>query len=300
MASEQSATVPARGALLRRGGLPLALILAAVVGCGEKREERPARTEPPGGGDAGPSAVVGDDAGAAATVDDDGQVVMPPGSLAPWQAVIDRDRYLARRNQGAVLVGRLGGEAIAPGARGAVRWLIDETEGNGALAVRIGLTGAVPAEGTRLAVRGAWALDSQRRWYWQVDAVSPVTTAAPAAAADPPVPPGHQVTAGPAPSGWRPISRGKDGGVVVFGVIRSSDGDGDGWIVGDDSFGQPIANLILPGERPSYGGHDLRHADERWQLKRGVLYWVRIDRYRRRTPDARAVVRALTAPVKLQ
>ena len=96
------------------------------------------------------------------------------------------------------------------------------------------------------------------------------------------------------------MSRGKDGGVIVFGVVHSAAADGDGWVIGDDSFSPPIANLRLPGERPSYGGHDLRHDDERWQLKRGVLYWVRIDRYRRKTPDARAYLRALTAPVKVQ
>ena len=79
------------------------------------------------------------DGGAAPLIgpDDDGATVTPPGSVAAWQAVIDRDRYLARRGQGAVIVGRMGGDAIAPGARGVIRWLIDETEGNGALAVRV-------------------------------------------------------------------------------------------------------------------------------------------------------------------
>lgn len=279
----------------------VAALTLAMVACGAKREERPARTEPMGAsGDGGVAVADAAEGADAAAVDDDGQAVMPAGSLAPWQAVIDRDRYLARRNQGAVLVGRLGGEAIAPGARGAVRWLIDETEGNGALAVRIAVPGAPPAEGVRLAARGAWALDSQLRWYWQVESIAPVTAPPPPAPPDPPTPPGHQVGAGSPPSGWKPISRGKDGGVVVFGVIRSSDGDGDGWVVGDDSFGAPAATLILPGERASYGGRDLRHDDERWQLKRGVQYWVRIDRYRRRTPDARPTVRAVTAPIKVQ
>ena len=102
------------------------------------------------------------------------------------------------------------------------------------------------------------------------------------------------------PSGSRAVSHGKDGGVSVFGVIRAPAGEGDGWLIGDDSFGAPVATLTLPGERPSYGGHDLRHDDERWHLKRAVTYWVRIDRIRRRSPDAPATIRAVTAPMKLQ
>ena len=113
-----------------------------------------------------------------------------------------------------------------------------------------------------------------------------------------PSPPGHTIQSGPPPAGWKPISKGKDGGVITFGVIRAPTGEGDGWLVGDDSFGQPFAYLYLPGERPSFGGHDLRQPDERWVLKRGVTYWVRIDRIRRRTPEDLARVKALTAPVK--
>ncbi|MEZ4400555.1 MAG: hypothetical protein R3B06_11085 [Kofleriaceae bacterium] len=278
---------------------------AAVAGCGDKRTSDKARTEPigapPGPGTSAPAPTGELPPTPAATDDDDDDgddaEDVATGTVAVWQAVIDRDRYLARRGQGAVLAGRLGGEAIAPGARGVIRWLVDEGEGNGALAVRVALPGAVPAEGARLAVRGAWALDNQRRWYWQAESSAPLTGPAPPAPTDPPVPPGHQITAGPAPAGARPVSRGKDGGVITFGVVRSS--TGDGWLIGDDSFSPIIATLRLPGERPSYGGHDLRHDDERWQLKRGVQYWVRVDRYRRKSPDARASLRALTAPVKV-
>jgi len=88
--------------------------------------------------------------------------------------------------------------------------------------------------------------------------------------------------------------------VIVFGVIRAAPAPGAGWLIGDDSFSPPAATLLLPGERSSYGGHDLRQADEVWELKRGVLYWVRIERVRRRTPDALPTIRAVTAPVKVQ
>src|SRR5204862_3842682 len=101
------------------------------------RETGRARTEPlgarDGGGDAAaPVTPVGSGSGSDAPIGDDDpdavEVVEVPGAITPWQAVIDRDRYLARRRQAGVLVGRVGAEAIAPGARGVVRWLVDETD----------------------------------------------------------------------------------------------------------------------------------------------------------------------------
>ena len=35
-------------------------------------------------------------------------------------------------------------------------------------------------------------------------------------------------------------------------------------------------------------------------LKRAVMYWVRVDKIRRRSPDAPATIRAITAPMKVQ
>ena len=46
-----------------------------------------------------------------------------------------------------------------------------------------------------------------------------------------------------------------------------------------------VALLNLPGERPSYGGQDMRDPDERWVLRRGQTYWVRIGKLRKRGPD---------------
>ncbi len=292
----------------------LVLLVMGAAACGEpRREAQPARTEPGGGSgprDAAPRPPGADSGGSATSpgidasaVDDssigDGTTADALGAIAAWQAVVDRDRYLARRDQHAVLAGRVGGEAIAPGARGVVRWLVDEREGNGALAVRIAMSGQPPAEGARIAVAGAWALDDQRRWYWQVASLSAIEGPDPTPSPDPPSAPGHQVATGSPPSGYRPISKARDGGVVTFGVVRAPRGEGDGWLVADDSFGAPAAYLFLPGERPSYGGHDLRQADERWVLKRGVTYWVRIDRVRRRTPQDTARIKATTAPVRL-
>jgi hypothetical protein len=282
----------------------LVAITMLAVACGEpKRVPQQAKTEPGGGSGprdsgTGTGTETTSDAGSV-SMDEPAPEANALGAIPAWQAVVDRDRYLLRRNQQAVIAGRVGGEAIAPGARGAVRWLVDESEGNGALAVRIADTGTKPpAEGDRVAVAGAWTLDNERRWYWQVASLSPLEDPAPATPPDPPSAPGHTNGTGAPPAGWKPISKGRDGGVVTFGVIRAPSGEGDGWLVGDDSFGTPFAYLYLPGERSSYGGHDLRQADERWLLKRGVTYWVRIDRIRRRTPEDLARIKATTAPSK--
>jgi hypothetical protein len=282
--------------------------LLVVAGCGDRKEAPRARTEPGTARDAGGDATTGgSQSGSGSAVepgtngDDDsaGESVEVPGAIMPWEAVVDRDRYLARRRQVGVVVGRLAGEAIAPGARGVVRWLVDESDGNGTLAIRIALTGALPAEGSRLAVRGAWTLDSQRRWYWAVESLTPLKGPGPTpATTDPPSPPGLVVTTSPPPSGDRVVSRARDGAIILFGVIRGPKRPADGWLIGDNSFSAPMAVLSLPGERDSYGGHDLRQEDERWQLKRGVLYWLRIDKVRRKPGDDRMWLRAVGAPVK--
>ncbi len=300
----------ARGRDRARIALALAVALsAAAVACGNGKEAPRARTEPNGARDGGadatapaPSVGSGSATDPGGGSDDDSATADSaevPGAIPPWQAVVERDRYLARRRQSGVLVGRLAGEAIAPGARGVVRWLVDETDGNGALAVRVAFTGPVPTDGTRLAVRGAWMLDSQRRWYWAVESQTALKGPGPTAAAtDPPAAPGMLVATAAPPTGYRVVSRPKDGAIVTFGVIKPPKRPGDGWLVGDNSFSAPVAVLTLPGERDSFGGHDLRQEDERWQLKRGTLYWVRVDKVRRKPGDDRAFLRALTAPVK--
>ncbi len=74
--------------------------------------------------------------------------------------------------------------------------------------------------------------------------------------------------------------------------------EGDGWQVADQLGSPTVAVMNLPGERASYGGHDLRAADERWQLRRGQTYTVRIGKLRKRT-DKPPLVNARTAPVRI-
>lgn len=286
-------------------GLWIAIGAAA---CGDARRElTQARTEPGGTQDV-PSSPAAPDAGrapspregaAGPSSDEEPDSALSGGAIPAWQAVIDRDRYLARRGQAAVIAGRIGGDAIAPGAKGTVRWLIDETEGNGSLAVRLGIVGPVPAEGARITTRGAWAVDHERRWYWQAESWAPLDTPAPPPPVDPPAPPGHQIADGRPPPGWKSLDKAVDGAAITFAVMRTPVQVGDGWLIRADNYMGGTATLLLPGERPSYGGHDLRQPDEYWKLARATTYWVRIGKIRKRTADAPPVIRAVSAPVKM-
>ena len=67
-----------------------------------------------------------------------------------------------------------------------------------------------------------------------------------------------------------------------------------------DQLGSPAVLVMnLPGERPSYGGQDMRAADELWQLRRAQTYWVRIGKLHKRG-DKPTNVNARTAPIRVQ
>src|SRR5690606_29536394 len=80
-------------------------------------------------------------------------------------------------------------------------WLVDDTEGNGALAIRVllGSHGANAKPGDRVALGGAWVLDESRRWYWKVDQVTRLPPAPPSGLKEPLAAPGHQIAEGPLP-----------------------------------------------------------------------------------------------------
>ena len=255
--------------------------------------------------------VVRDDAEAKGSDEPDqvdvGKAIAELGAIPAWQAVIDRAQYLARRGQHGVVFGTIGPPIMMPATpadAGLVPspyvWLVDDTEGNGALAIRVKL-GAKPAkQGDRLALGGAWALDDDRKWYWKVDVQSPLPPAAPTDLKDPPAQPGHTIVNGELPPGCRPISKADDGQAVYFQFVGAPPAlDGDGWPVADE-LGNPVYALLnLPGETTSYGAQDLRSSDERWQLKRGQTYWVRIGIVHKHGPDKPATIRARTAPVRV-
>jgi hypothetical protein len=278
----------------------IAIAGVLVAGCqGEGRDPQPppltsdATVAVPGVADAGDdSDRIPPDA---ATADD---VIAELGAIPAWQAVVDRDQLLARREQRGVVYGTL---AAGSDPRHAI--LVDDTEGNGCLAIRVLLPslGNPPGPGERVAIGGAWVLDDDNRWEWKAEAFSIVPPSKTPAMPEPKVPPGLVVGTGSPPTGWRMVSKAKDDGVIVFQVLSIPQNPGDGWRIADELGDKVIALLFLPGERPSYGGHDMRTADERWTLKRGVNYWVRTGKIRRKAnaqPDAPVTINARTPPVK--
>jgi hypothetical protein len=260
-------------------------------------------------------------------VPDPGTQLAQLDAVPAWQTVVDRANYLERRGQHGVAYSVLGppvmvlGPApVAPTDAGVVRlpdagmvaseftWLVDETEGNGALAIRaqLGAFATGLATGDRVALGGAWVLDDTRHWYWKVDAVTklpPAPPPPPGTVVDPPSPPGHDIPAiDHFPPGARTISVARDNDLVYFTVNgRPPAIDGEGWPVSNE-LGDPVFALLnLPGERPSFGAQDFRTPDERWQLRRGWVYSVRIGKIRKpNDPLKPASINARTSPVRIK
>jgi len=221
---------------------------------------------------------------------DPGAQIDALGAIPAWQAVVDRDAYLARRGAHAVVFGVVAAQPAD------LAWLIDDTEGGGALVIRVMFPSAPPTSGTRVAVRGAWKVDELRRWYWEGEAVTPLA----GVVVPPTFAPGHAIAVADPPGGWsgvRTPDKAKDGDRVAFTVVEKPLREGDGWGAATERYGQLLAYVRLPGERPSYGGHDLRSADERWVLKTGATYWITAGKVRRREGQV-PVIEAVTPPVR--
>jgi hypothetical protein len=239
---------------------------------------------------------------------DVGKAIAELGAIPAWQAVVDRAQYLARRGTRTVVFGTLASAIEVAGAGDAgliatpYTWLVDDTEGNGALAIRVALgpKASDVKQRDRVALGGGWALDAARTWFWKVDAVSPLP-AAPTDAKDPMSTPGHVIVNGDLPSGAKPISKADEGDAAWFQLDGAPPANvGDGWPVADE-LGNPVYALLdLPGEHTSYGGQDMRAADERWQLKRGATYVVRIGPVHHHAADKPVTVRARTAPIRVK
>jgi hypothetical protein len=305
-------------------------LVIAVVAC-QGRGDQAARQPR----DAKPVAVVADalvESDAAPKVEepevpDPGTQLAQLDAVPAWQTVVDRANYLERRGQRGVAYGVLGGPVmvlgpapVAPTDAGVVRlpdagmvasefmWLVDDTEGNGALAIRVklGTFGGTLNAGDRVALGGAWVLDDERHWYWKVDALTklpPTPPPEPGAVVDPPSPPGHDIpVVDHFPSGARTIAFARDNDLVFFTVNgRPPAIDGEGWPVSNE-LGDPVFALLnLPGERPSFGAQDMRTPDERWQLRRGWVYSVRIGKIRKSAdPTKPATINARTSPIRIK
>jgi hypothetical protein len=217
---------------------------------------------------------------------DPGKQLGELGAVPAWQAVVDRTQYLERRHQKGVVYGTLAaGSDGSDGSDGSAAWLVDETEGNGSLAIR-----------ARLA--GAWAVDDAHHWYWHTTTSTELPAIAAGSAASSPI--GHVIVNGELPAGARPISKADDGAAVYFTLAGAPPVlDGDGWPVADE-LGNPVAAILnLPGEHASYGAQDMRTPDERWTLKRGQTYWVRVGVVHKHGPDKPMTMLARTPPVRV-
>jgi|HubBroStandDraft_6_1064221.scaffolds.fasta_scaffold11661_3 hypothetical protein len=239
---------------------------------------------------------------------DPGTQLAELGAVPAWQAVVDRTHYLERRGQKGVVYGTLADVVVVPAvgsgsgsaAPSPFTWLVDDTEGNGALAIRVKLASA-GKPGDRVALAGAWALDDDHRWYWHVTSATALPPAPPRSLKEPLAAPGHAIVNGDLPAGVRPISKAQENDAVYFTLAGPPPTlDGDGWPVADE-LGNPVAAIVnLPGEHASYGAQDLRTLDERWTLKRGQTYWVRIGAVHKHGADKPMTMNARTAPIRVQ
>lgn len=187
-------------------------------------------------------------------------------AMPAWTAVVERDQFLMRRGARGAVVGTV----VEPDATGA--WLIDETDGDGRLALYVRTAVPLPL-GERVVVSGAWTLDGQR-WVWQGDAALPKGRGM-----TPRLPRGLRVGVGVAPSDVVPLAQAADEKPTWFFVIGKPVRVGDGWPISEKATDKTATGyLILPGERESFGGRDLRTADERWELQKNVRYWVRVSK----------------------
>ena len=229
-------------------------------------------------------------------VADRNKAIVQLGAMPAWQAVVDRTLYLARRNQHGVVYGTIGPASDPPTV-----WLVDDTEGNGSLGIRVALGMKGAKEGERVALGGAWQLDATRRWFWQVDTLAQLPLAAATESKDPKAAlPNHAIANGELPTGAKTIGVAKDGDAVYFTIVGAPPAiDGDGWSVADELGNPTFAMMTMPGERASYGGQDMRAADERWALRRGQTYWVRTGHFRKHGDKPQTVV-ARTAPIRVK
>lgn len=276
------------------------LLLAVASACTGRRDEAaPARPpadaaaapEPPPPEPTGPPELehlVADDGGEA-------EALRRAGAMPAWQAVVERGSYLARRGQQGVVFGRVGGSVAEP-----YRWLIDETEGEGALAIRLAFDPRLAlAEGQRMAAWGAWQLDAERRWYWQAErlallapAVGPATPATLTTNVERLTIP----TVEQAPASAVPVSQLAGDGDILFEVRGTPRHPTDGQEIADPGGTKAVARLLLPGEQPSYGGQDYRAPDEHWQLARNAVYTVTVRRQRRQPTDGLPILQARGVP----
>ena len=198
------------------------------------------------------------------------------GARPAWTAARDRADLLARHGHRGAAWGHLRRDQSGQ------PWLIDPTETAATLGIRLAGSGgrALDAGSGRVVAWGAWAVDDQRRWTWQVERIVALPAGARQTAPPDPLPspplPAHLVGEQPQPpEGAVAPSQLHKSGPILFVVVAPPAKAGDGWIIADQGGkAPPTALLVLPGEAAIYGGLDYLSADERWPLAVGTWYAV--------------------------
>ncbi|MEM9491191.1 MAG: hypothetical protein AAGC55_18730 [Myxococcota bacterium] len=212
-----------------------------------------------------------------------------------WDAVVERGRYLARRQASGVIIGRLGATVASTD----YRWLIDDKRGGGALAIRMSSAHDDDlTAGERVASWGAWSVDDQRTWYWQAERLALLESRPPKVDPIGDPTPGHVIaTLSEPPAEAKPVSQTERGpAIILFEVGRIPRDPASGWEIADRTEWKPVARLFLPGEGRTYGAQDLRSPGEHWTLRRKVRYAVAIRRFLPAKPGALARMYAVGAP----
>ncbi len=213
------------------------------------------------------------------------------GAVRVWHTVINRGKYLARRQKAGAVWGRLG-ERID-----GYTWLIDEVEGGGSLGIRVAFPEGAPVKvGDRLLVLGSWHVDEDKRWFWKPARVARLKPKKLRRAFE--SVPGHQIIEiekRPRKAVWVDKVVPQEGGEIVFEVVRGPVRLGDGYRIANRTGWRSEGLLILPGHREPYGGQNLLAPDERWRLERGTRYTLRVAPFWRKI-DGMWLMKAQSAP----
>ena len=298
----------------------LSWLLAVVAGiaCGDQRRNDAQPQPPPVQPAIADSGVIATAIDAAADPPSAAQPLpIPPDSseldalralaaIPAWQAVVNRGNYLARRKQSGIIYGQLG-ELVAadasPSPAAPYRWLIDETEGSGSLAIRLHAESWDDlAAGQRIVVWGAWHVDAELTWYWRTSRIALLEPGQANPDRNAMVSPsGHQIVElSEPPTDAVAVSEVEAGPVdLLFQVTRIPSDPRAGLEIADRSDWKATARLFLTGERTNYGGQDLRAANERWKLVRGVTYAVRIKRFLPAKPGQLVRLTAIGPPQRV-
>lgn len=220
------------------------------------------------------------------------------GAVPVWEAVINRGRYLARRRLQGAVYGYLGGSIDG------YRLLIDETEGAGALAIRITTDTDELLElheEQRLVSWGAWQIDDQKRWYWKSERLAGLASDEKSLPQGTASIQGMQIVSIPEPPvDAQPVSQRATSGDILFQIHAVPARPTDGWEIADKTEDAPVALLLLPGEQAAYGDQDYRAPDEHWNLKPRVTYAVQVRRFWSSSEDELTRMRAINAPRSIE